>query len=308
MALLPGIYEYGAMERVPQDLGAAEAQPAVAGRARWFVVGGAVLVVVAVLAYWLGSSGASGEDAAPRPSPTPTPSATLTTTEVYQRAGPSVVVIQAGKSLGTGVIAAEDGTVLTAYHVVKDAVGKGGGKGGGGKGGGGEGGGGKGGASKGAEGEDAADVNLTFADGTKAKAVVTSSDPKRDVATLKPAKLPEIVVPATLGGAVAVGAPVVAIGNPLGLTYSVSTGVVSGLNRSAEKGDLSGLIQFDASVNPGSSGGPLLDARGLVVGIVVSIADPGGDEAFAGIAFAVPIGAALGGGDGDGPPGDGPLI
>ncbi|WP_246074759.1 S1C family serine protease [Nonomuraea terrae] len=235
---------------------------------------GGALVVVAVLAYWLGSSGGNGEAAAPGPSATPTPSAALTTAEVFEKVGPSVVVIQAGKSLGTGVIAAEDGTILTAHHVI----------------------------------EDSEDVTLTFADGTKAKAVVVSSDPKRDVATLQPAELPEIVVPATLGGGVAVGAPVVAIGNPLGLTYSVSTGVVSGLNRSAENGDLSGLIQFDASVNPGSSGGPLLDARGLVIGIVVSIADPGGDEAFAGIAFAVPIGAALGGGEGDGPPGDGPEI
>ncbi|MGR6914230.1 S1C family serine protease [[Actinomadura] parvosata] len=266
------------MERVPQEAGAGEAQRAQgasAGRkARRFAAAGGALVVVAALAYWMGGLGGERPEAAPRPSPSPSPSTTLTVPDVYKRVGPSVVVIQAGKSLGTGVIAAEDGTILTAYHVVK----------------GGE------------------DVNLTFADGTKAKAEVTSSNAKRDVATLKPAKLPEIVVPATIGGAVAVGAPVVAIGNPLGLTYSVSTGVVSGLNRSAEKGGLSGLIQFDASVNPGSSGGPLLDARGLLVGIVVSIADPGGDEAFAGIAFAVPIGLALGGGEGDGPPGEGLLI
>ena len=263
------------MERVPQEAGAAEArtvQGALAGRK--VQVWGGALVLVAVLAYWLGSTGRTGEVAAPRPSPTPTPSPTLMVPDVYKRVVPSVVVIQAGKSLGTGVIAAEDGTILTAHHVIKGAK----------------------------------DVNLTFSDGTKAKAVVVASNPKRDVAALKPAKLPEIVVPATLGGAVTVGAPVVAIGNPLGLTYSVSTGVVTGLDRSATDGDLSGLIQFDAAVNPGSSGGPLLDARGLVIGIVVSIADPGGDEAFAGIAFAVPIGVALGGSDGDGPPGDGPLI
>ncbi len=263
------------MERVPQEADAAGAQGAGAGRrARRFVVGGGVLVVVAVLAYWLGSSGGGGGEAAPGPSPTPTPSATLTVPDVFDKVGPSVVVIQAGRSLGTGVIAAEDGTILTAYHVIKGAKG----------------------------------IDLTFADGTKAKAAVVSSNPKRDIATLKPAKLPEIVVPATLGGGAAVGAPVVAIGNPLGLAYSVSTGVVSGLNRSAKDSDLSGLIQFDASVNPGSSGGPLLDSRGLVIGIVVSIADPGGDAAFAGIAFAVPIGVALGGGEGDGPPGDGPQI
>ncbi|MGJ6967426.1 S1C family serine protease [Streptosporangium sp. G11] len=276
------------MERVPQEADAVEAQGAVTGKARRFVVGGGALVVVALLAYWLGSGGGNGEEAAAGPSATPTPSATLTVPDVFRRVGPSVVVIQAGKSLGTGVIAAEDGTILTAHHVVEGTSNKGTSN--------------KGTSNKGAE-----DITVTFADGTKTKAVVASSNPKLDVATLRPAKLPEIVVPATLGGAATVGAPVVAIGNPLGLTYSVSTGVVSGLNRTAKDGDLNGLIQFDASANPGSSGGPLLDARGLVIGIVVSIADPGGDEAFAGIAFAVPIGAALGGGEGDGPPG-GPQI
>ena len=94
------------------------------------------------------------------------------------------------------------------------------------------------------------------------------------------------------------GAPVVAVGNPLGLADSVSAGVVSGLDRTARtaEGTFSGLIQFDASVNPGSSGGPLLDARGLVIGIVVSIANPAHEDAFAGIGFARPIGSALGGG------------
>src|SRR5437899_2483883 len=82
-----------------------------------------------------------------------------------------------------------------------------------------------------------------------------------------------------------------------GLTDSVSAGVISGLDRTADTNDgtFSGLIQFDASVNPGSSGGPLLDARGFVIGIVVSLAAPDGGESFAGIGFAVPIGAALGG-------------
>ncbi|WP_436763469.1 S1C family serine protease [Streptosporangium sp. V21-05] len=281
------------MERAPQEADAAEARVAPAGKAWRFAAGGGALVVVALLAYWLGSGGGNGEEAASRPSATPTPSATLTVPDVFKRVGPSVVVIQAGKSLGTGVIAAEDGTILTAYHVVEGASDKGGA--------------GKGGSDKDTSSRDPEDVTVTFADGTRTKAVVASSDPELDVATLRPARLPEIVVPATLGGGATVGAPVVAIGNPLGLTYSVSTGVVSGLNRTAKDGDLNGLIQFDASANPGSSGGPLLDARGLVIGIVVSIADPGGDEAFAGIAFAVPIGAALGGGEGEGPPG-GPQI
>ena len=152
-------------------------------------------------------------------------------------------------------------------------------------------------------------ISILFADGTKSGATVSSSQPKTDTATLTPKKLPEVVVPATLGGGVAVGADVVAIGNPLGLRDSTSTGIVSGLDRTTKTkdGTLSKLIQFDAAVNPGSSGGPLLNASGLVVGVVVSIADPGDDEAFAGIGFAVPIGSALGGGDGPGQ-GGGPQL
>lgn len=257
---------------MPQGADAAENRGAAAGRARWFAAGGLALVIVAVLAYLAGGARGGDQAAVPPPTPTPTPTPTLSAAEIYQRLAPSVVIIRAGRSLGTGVIAAEDGTVLTAHHVV----------------------------------DGAADVTLTFADGTRAKAAVATANPRIDIATLRPAKPPEIVVPATLGGGAVVGAPVVAIGNPLGLTHSVSTGVVSGLNRTSMDGEITGLIQFDASVNPGSSGGPLLDAQGNVIGIVVSIADPGGDEAFAGIAFAVPIGTALGD-DGDGP-GGGPQI
>lgn len=154
------------------------------------------------------------------------------------------------------------------------------------------------------------DISIQFADGTKASATVAAADPRMDIATLTPTKLPEVVVPATLGGAVDIGSDVVAIGNPLGLRASTTTGIVSGLNRSTRvrSGALSGLIEFDAAVNPGSSGGPLLNAQGLVVGVVVSIADPGKDEAFAGIGFAVPIGTALGGGGAGPGPGGGPRL
>ena len=142
-----------------------------------------------------------------------------------------------------------------------------------------------------------------------ASAAVAAANPKLDIATLTPAKLPQVVVPANLGGGADVGASVVAIGNPLGLTDSVSAGVISGLDRTADTdhGKFSGLIQFDASVNPGSSGGPLLDAHGRIVGVVVSLATPDGQDAFAGIGFAVPIGTALGSG-GKGPGGKGPQI
>jgi S1-C subfamily serine protease len=193
---------------------------------------------------------------------------------IYQRVRPSVVVIRTNDELGSGVIVADDGTIVTANHVIAGAT----------------------------------RITVTFFDGARTSAAVVAADPKLDVAVLRPASLPEVVVPAALGGGAYVGAPVVAVGNPLGLADSVSAGVVSGLNRTAKTADgtYSGLIQFDASVNPGSSGGALLDARGLVIGIVVSIANPAHEDAFAGIGFAVPIGAALGG-SGTGP-GRGPQI
>lgn len=229
---------------------------------------GALVVVVAVLASGAGRGDAR---ALATPSAPPTPSPTVGVPDIYRRVGPSVAVVRTARgALGTGVIVGADGTVLTANHVIADG----------------------------------SPVSLVFSDGTKSAARVASADPGHDVATLVPATLPQPVVPATLGGAVQVGGEVVAIGNPLGLAYSVSSGVVSAVGRTADTngGRFSGLIQFDASVNPGSSGGPLLDANGNVIGIVLSIADPGRDDAFAGIAFAVPIGTALGGGPGGGGP------
>jgi S1-C subfamily serine protease len=231
------------------------------------------IVVIAALAFRLGTTSAtSAGRAAETPTPPPTTATPLPVPDLYRQVAPSVVLITTSKgSLGSGAIVTDAGTVLTAHHVIA----------GGG------------------------DISILFADGTKTAATVASANPKIDVATLTPDKLPEVVVPATLGGGLAVGSDVVAIGNPLGLRDSTTTGVVSGLNRTSktQAGSVSGLIQFDAAVNPGSSGGPLLNAQGLMVGVVVSIADPGDDEAFAGIGFAVPIGAALAGGDG---PGAGP--
>jgi S1-C subfamily serine protease len=94
-----------------------------------------------------------------------------------------------------------------------------------------------------------------------------------------------------------VGDEVFAVGHPLGLVGSLSAGVVSGLNRSfplANGRTLGGMIQFDAAVNPGNSGGPLLNRNGQVIGIVTGLANPGGDDEFIGIGFAVPIATAGG--------------
>jgi putative serine protease PepD len=258
--------------------GAGPHPPGTRGSRRRLAAGLAVVVVlllaVAVLATWVARTPAAPPAAAATPRPTPTAAPSLTVPAIYQRVTPSVVLVQTTRKLGAGVIVADNGIILTANHVVA------GGKA----------------------------ITVTFADGTTTTATVAAANPKQDIATLVPAKLPKVVVPANLGGGAQVGDPVVAIGNPLGLTDSVSSGVVSGLNRTADTdaGKFSGLIQFDASVNPGSSGGPLLDTHGLVIGIVVSIAVPDGEDAFAGIGFAVPIGAALGGGATG--PGKGPQI
>jgi len=260
----------------PRDAAGPGRTPGPRGPRRLLVAGLAALVVllavIAVLATQLaGPPKAPG--AAKAAPPTPSPTASLTVSAIYQRVAPSVVVVRTAQDLGTGVIVADNGTILTANHVI---------------------------ASGGT-------ITVTFADGTTSTATLAAASAKLDVAVLTPAKLPQVVVPATLGGGADVGSSVVAIGNPLGLTDSVSAGVISGLDRTADTdhGKFSGLIQFDASVNPGSSGGPLLDGHGRVIGVVVSIATPDGQDAFAGIGFAVPIGAALGSTTG---PGQGPQI
>jgi len=273
---------------------APEAPAARAGRGwhnprlrRRVLLGAVVAWAVAITAVVL----ARGGDDAARPvavAPSASPSASdapLSVAEIYRTLLPSVVLIRttgggssaadhdtttpATTATGTGVIANADGTILTALHVV--------------------------------DGADA--IEVTYTDGTRSAAMVRNADAEQDIATLTPAKLPGTLVPAVLGGGLAVGDAVVAIGNPLGLTATTTSGVVSGLDRVLSRdrgGDIGGLIQFDAAVNPGSSGGPLVDDRGEVVGIVVALANPTDAGTFIGIGFAVPIGAALGAGEGDG--------
>jgi putative serine protease PepD len=229
-----------------------------------------ILLLVVVIALLVSNGNGSSKAAStPTASPSPSTSASPSVSDIYQQVGPSVAIVRTAKgALGTGVIVATTGAVVTANHVIADG----------------------------------SAISIIFADGTQSTATVASADPATDIAVLTPATLPQPIVPATIGGTTAVGSEVVAIGNPLGLTYSVSSGVIAGVNRTAktDNGQFGGLIQFDASVNPGSSGGPLLDGKGDVIGIVVSIADPAGVDQFAGIAFAVPIGTALGGGTGPG--------
>jgi S1-C subfamily serine protease len=195
--------------------------------------------------------------------------------QVYETIVPSLVVIRAGRSeggsgedgtgLGTGVIVNADGAILTARHVVAGAR----------------------------------QIEVTFADGTEAMATVASEDAENDIAVLEADRAPEVIVPAVLGGSgLRVGDETFAVGHPLGLVGSLSAGVISGLERAIPIGNgqtLRGLIQFDAAVNRGNSGGPLLNRDGQVIGIVTALANPSEQGYFIGIGFAVPIGAATGG-------------
>ena len=188
--------------------------------------------------------------------------------DVFDQVQPELVIVQAqgsdgGKDsgLGSGVVINDQGQVMTALHVITGAK----------------------------------TIRVTFADGTQSAASVASTDADHDVAVITPAQLPDVVVPAVLGGGAHVGDDIYAVGHPLGLVDSLTAGVVSGLNRSAPLAGgktLSGLIQFDAAVNPGNSGGPLLNRKGQVIGIVTGLANPAGDADFVGIGFAVPIGTA----------------
>src|SRR4051795_7749090 len=182
---------------------------------------------------------------------------TVTTTQARSGAG------GARSELGAGVVVNAQGLVLTALHVVDG-----------------------GGA-----------IQVQFADGTRATARLVRRQPEKDIAVLGVDRLPQVVVPAVLGGGANVGDAVFPVGNPLGLQGSLTAGVVSALDRSVDAGagrSLKGLIQFDAAVNPGNSGGPLLDRNGHVVGIVTALANPSRQPYFVGIGFAVPIAAAGG--------------
>ncbi len=197
-------------------------------------------------------------------------------TQVYQIIQPSLVWIEADgldsngngqTGLGTGVIIDRAGDILTSLHVV----------------------------------EGAGSIRLTFADGTLSRAIVLSAIPEKDIAVLQPETLPEFFLPATLGnaGALQIGDEAYVVGNPFGLYNSMSSGVISGFDRTfrppGTNQTIEGLIQIDAAVNPGNSGGPLLNRYGHVVGIVTGIINPTDESFFIGIGFAVPIDVAAGG-------------
>ena len=191
---------------------------------------------------------------------------------VYKRALPSVVNITTTavaydffygpvpqQGMGSGFIIDREGHILTNFHVIANAR----------------------------------DVSVTLSNQKTYKAEVIGTDPSHDLAVIK-INAPDIV-PVTLGDSknLVVGQKVYCIGNPFGLNGTLTTGIVSSLRsiRSLDGTPIDDAIQTDAAVNPGNSGGPMLNSRGEVIGINFQIATNGVDQS-AGIGFAIPINAA----------------
>lgn len=176
---------------------------------------------------------------------------------------------QSSGSLGTGFVIDGEGSVLTNYHVVEQA----------------------------AE-NNAVEIAVTLKDKRQFAARIVGKDPKTDIAllqVLEKSGRPAAGIPtARLGDSdrVRIGEPVIAIGNPFGLDYSVSAGIISSKNRNIGQGPFDNYLQTDAAINPGNSGGPLFNTKGEVIGINSAIFSRSGQ--FGGIGFAIPINDAKG--------------
>jgi len=195
---------------------------------------------------------------------------------IYKQSSPGVVSIktkvstggtdtfgttQEGEASGTGVVISDEGYIVTNAHVVENNQGN---------------------------------PTVEFADNKTIDAKIVGRDTSSDIAILKVDPDDHDLAPLELGDSAAleVGSPVVAIGNPFGLNQTVTTGIVSALQRSITAPSnftINNVIQTDAAINPGNSGGPLLDGNGEVIGINSQIATSGTSEGNVGIGFAVPI-------------------
>ncbi len=140
--------------------------------------------------------------------------------------------------------------------------------------------------------QNASDIVITISENEKTKAKLIGFDDQYDVAVLQMIKYPTTIKAIAFGNSakIEVGQKVVAIGNPFGLSKTLTMGIVSSLNRTIRNPNnflMKGLIQTDASINPGNSGGPLIDMNGKIVGLNTAILSNSGDSA--GIGFAIPV-------------------
>ena len=181
--------------------------------------------------------------------------------QVYTRDGPGVVSVdvasEAGPGGGSGFVLDENGHIITNQHVLEAADG----------------------------------VSVKFANGSREEAEVVGEDPSTDLAIIKVDVSESSLKPLELGDSddLKVGEPVIAIGNPLNVGISVTTGIVSGVGRPIKAPNnytISGAVQTDAAINPGNSGGPLLNSQGTVVGVNSQIISETGS--FQGVGFAIP--------------------
>jgi len=273
--MLYGVMVPGAQPLTPQDVNTRIAQalasvtpaPALSQHAYQAVQASLVLVQAQVP----GGSATPGSSTAPGGSPAPGSSTAPGGSPAPGDATPTSTPPPAGTStadgsMGSGVVVDASGDILTCLHVVANAT----------------------------------SIEVTFADGTKSAATIQATQPENDIAVLRATQPPATIVPAVLGNprSMQVGSEAFVLGSPFGLTGSISSGIVSALNRSFQLPNngplLTGLIQVDAAVNPGSSGGPLVNRAGQVVGIVSALINPTNQGVFIGIGLAVPIDVAGG--------------
>jgi S1-C subfamily serine protease len=254
------------------------------------LVGGGVVVAVIAAIGGLGSSQKTVTEIQQAPLSPAAASASSakgptgpTAHEIYERTAPGVVYVtsnivrqsespfgfggesqQQGTATGSGFVVSSDGTILTNWHVVENAV----------------------------------KVSVSFEHSKTVEAKVVGKDPSNDLAVLRVPTEGLTLHPLTLGSSSSaqVGDPVLAIGNPFGLSRTLTTGVISALQRkiTAPNGfEIDNVLQTDAPINPGNSGGPLLNSAGQVIGINSQIETGGnGSDGSVGIGFAVPINTA----------------
>src|SRR6478609_2018964 len=251
------------------------------------LIGGGIVVAVVAAAGDLGNSEktVTTVQAAPlAPSNASQQSKGLTPHDIYVKDAPGVAFVTStivqktespfnlfggsetqrqGQATGSGIVIDRSGTILTNYHVIENAV----------------------------------KVTVSFKKGNSVEAQVVGKDPSNDLAVLRIHPDGLTLHPLTLGNSsgVQVGDPVLAIGNPFDLERTLTTGVISALQRqiTAPNGfAINNVLQTDAPINPGNSGGPLLDGSGRVIGINSQIETGGNGGGSVGIGFAVPINTA----------------
>jgi S1-C subfamily serine protease len=202
----------------------------------------------------------------------------LHTIDTFEKVSPSVVyittvtlkedpwsftVFEVPQGTGSGAIWSDDGYIVTNYHVIQEATGRG------------------------------ATIQVTLDDRSVHDAQLVGFEMDKDVAVLKiapPANTKLRAIEISKSSALKIGQDVLAIGTPFGLDRTLTTGIVSGLGRKIQSvtgRPIDGMIQTDAAINPGNSGGPLLDSDGKMIGMNTAIYSPSG--AYAGIGFAVPV-------------------